>query len=238
NTVSLVTGGASGLGRATAERFAQLGSRVAILDLPSSDGENVTSESDVSSVIDKISEKYGALHNVINCAGIGVARRTINFGRKETHSLELFNRVLLTNVGGTFNVIAKACPLINENKPLNEDNCLGCIINTSSIAAFDGQIGQVAYSASKGAIAAMTLPIARDLSIRGIRCVTIAPGLFKTPLLESLPAKVQKQLATLVPFPTRLGDPAEFAHLCQSIAENPMLNGEVIRLDGAIRMLP
>ncbi|KAH3876643.1 3-hydroxyacyl-CoA dehydrogenase type-2-like [Dreissena polymorpha] len=257
NTVALVTGGASGLGRATVERFVQQGARVAILDLPSSAGEevasklnkehagscaftpaDVTSEADVKKALDWVHQHFGCLHTLVNCAGIGVAKRTVNFGKKESHSLELFNKVLMTNVGGTFNVITKAVPLMNENEGTTEDQHRGCIINTSSIAAFEGQVGQVAYSASKGAIAAMTLPLARDLSIRGIRCVTIAPGLFKTPLLESLPEKVQKALATLVPFPTRLGDPAEFAHLCQFIVENPMINGEIIRLDGAIRMMP
>ncbi|KAL4226574.1 hypothetical protein ACF0H5_014559 [Mactra antiquata] len=252
NTVSLVTGGASGLGKATVERFIQQGSRVVICDLPKSAGQDVakdlgencifaptdvTREDDVAAALEQTKNKFGRLDNVVNCAGMGIALRTYNFGKNKAHPQDLFDKTLLVNVGGTFNVIRQAAALMNENEG-NADEQRGVIINTASIAAFDGQIGQAAYSASKGAIVGMTLPLARDLHARGIRVNTIAPGLFLTPLLESLPDKVKTTLASLTPFPRRLGDPSEFAHLCQYIIENPMMNGEVIRIDGAIRMMP
>lgn len=250
--MSLITGGASGLGKATAERFVQQGGRVVICDLPTSSGEevaktignncifaptDVTKETDVAAALEKTKAKFGALHHVINCAGIGIAVRTYNFGKKVPHPLDAFQKTLMVNVAGTFNVIRLAVPYMNENEG-GEDENRGVIINTSSIAAYDGQIGQAAYAASKGAIAAMTLPLARDLHVRGIRVCTIAPGLFLTPLLESLPEKVRTTLAALTPFPRRLGHPGEFAHMCQAVIENPMMNGEVIRVDGAIRMMP
>ncbi|XP_067832302.1 3-hydroxyacyl-CoA dehydrogenase type-2 [Heptranchias perlo] len=250
--VGMVTGGASGLGRATAERLVQQGASAVILDLPTSDGANVakalgdrcafapadvTSETDVMSAVALAKEKFGRLDIAVNCAGIAVAVKTYNFKKEMAHSLEDFQRVITVNIAGTFNVIRLAVAEIGKNEP-DTDGQRGVVINTASVAAYDGQVGQAAYSASKGGIVAMTLPIARDLAPQGIRVVTIAPGLFSTPLLASLPEKVRNFLARQVPFPSRLGDPAEYAHLVQSIVENPMLNGEVIRLDGAIRMQP
>ncbi|XP_071083782.1 3-hydroxyacyl-CoA dehydrogenase type-2-like [Haliotis cracherodii] len=250
--VGLVTGGASGLGRATVERFVRQGARVVLCDLPSSNGEevaknlggncvfaptNVTSEADVKNALSVAQSKFGGLNVAVNCAGIGVAFQTYNFKSQTPHDLDDFKRVLEVNATGTFNVIRLAVGLIDKNEP-NTDNQRGVIINTASVAAFDGQRGQVAYAASKGAIVGMTLPIARDLARRGIRICTIAPGLFDTPLLAGLPEKVRSHLASTIPFPSRLGDPDEYAHLAQSIVENPLLNGEVIRVDGALRMMP
>jgi len=250
--VSLVTGAASGLGRATAERFVKQGARVVICDLPSSEGAavakslgdsalfcavDVTSESDVKNALDATKSTFGKLDAVVNCAGIGIAVQTYNFNKMKAHDQDEFLRVLTVNTGGTFNVIRQACEVFAANEP-GPDGEKGVIINTASVAAFDGQRGQAAYSASKGAIVGMTLPIARDLAAAGIRVNTIAPGLFETPLLESLPEKVKKFLAETVPFPKRLGYPDEYAQLVQSIVENNMMNGEVIRLDGALRMMP
>ncbi|KAJ8257448.1 hypothetical protein GJAV_G00185700 [Gymnothorax javanicus] len=250
--VGLVTGGASGLGRATVERLVNMGGSAVILDLPSSDGESVarglgdrcafapadvTSESDVRSAVSLAREKFGRLDLAVNCAGIAVAVKTYNFKKDVPHSLEDFTRVITVNIAGTFNVIRLAVGEMGKNEP-DADGHRGLVVNTASVAAYDGQVGQAAYSASKGGIVGMTLPIARDLAPMGIRVVTIAPGLFSTPLLTSLPEKVRTFLARQVPFPSRLGDPAEFAHLVTSLAENPMINGEVIRLDGAIRMQP
>ncbi|TRY84760.1 hypothetical protein DNTS_027443 [Danionella cerebrum] len=247
--VGLVTGGASGLGKATVERLISQGASAVILDLPNSDGHNlaktlgeqcmftpasVTSESEVKSALQLAKKKYGKLDLVVNCAGVAVAIKTYNQSKDRPHNLDTFSEV---NITGTFNVIRLAVVEMKDNLP-DDDGHRGCIVNTASIAAFDGQSGQAAYAASKGGIVGMTLPIARDLSLLGIRVVTIAPGLFATPLLAGLPERVQNFLAKQVPFPSRLGDPAEFAHLVTSIAENPMLNGEVIRLDGAIRMQP
>ncbi|XP_076058904.1 hydroxysteroid 17-beta dehydrogenase 10 [Oratosquilla oratoria] len=250
--VSLVTGGASGLGRATVERIVAQGGRVVICDLASSEGakvaENlgsnavfsptdVTSETDVANALALCKDKFGSLNVAVSCAGIGAAVKTYNFKKNIPHSLEEFSRVLNVNACGTFNVIRLAAGVMGENEP-NEDGQRGVIVNTASVAAFDGQIGQAAYSASKGAIVGMTLPIARDLAPTGIRVCTIAPGLFLTPLLMNLPEKVQAFLAKTVPFPQRLGHPDEYAQLVQSIITNPMFNGETIRLDGAIRMQP
>ncbi|CAG9864406.1 unnamed protein product [Phyllotreta striolata] len=251
--VSLVTGGASGLGKATVERLIQQGSRVLICDLPSSKGKHmaenfgperalfapcdVSSENDVKEALGLVKEKFGRLDNVVNCAGIGVAFKTYNFNKKTAHSLDDFTKVLKVNTIGTFNVIRLSVGLIGENEP-DKDGCRGVVVNTASVAAYEGQTGQAAYSASKGAIVGMTLPIARDLSSQGIRVVTIAPGLFRTPLLDALPDKVKSFLAKSVPFPQRLGHPEEFAQLVQSVIENPMMNGEVIRIDGALRMMP
>ncbi|KAM8829609.1 3-hydroxyacyl-CoA dehydrogenase type-2 isoform X2 [Synchiropus splendidus] len=250
--VGLVTGGASGLGRATVERLIRSGASAVILDLPTSDGHtlaatlgescafapaDVTSESEVQAAVSLAREKFGKLDLAVNCAGIAVAAKTYNFKKDVPHNLEDFQRVINVNIAGTFNVIRLAVGEMGKNEP-DADGHRGCIINTASVAAFDGQVGQAAYSASKGGIVCMTLPIARDLAPMGIRVVTIAPGLFSTPLLASLPEKVQTFLARQVPFPSRLGDPAEFAHMVTSLAENPMINGEVIRLDGAIRMMP
>ncbi|XP_077451441.1 3-hydroxyacyl-CoA dehydrogenase type-2 [Stigmatopora argus] len=250
--VGLVTGGASGLGRATVERLLRCGAAAVILDLPSSEGAalatnlgdrcafapaDVTSEADVRSAVELARQKFGRLDLAVNCAGVAVAVKTYNFKKDVPHSLEDFQRVINVNIAGTFNVIRLAAGAMAKNEA-DADGHRGCIVNTASVAAFDGQVGQAAYSASKGGIVGMTLPIARDLAPVGIRVVTIAPGLFSTPLLAGLPEKVRSFLARQVPFPSRLGDPAEFAHLVTSLAENPMINGEVIRLDGAIRMQP
>ncbi|XP_046733776.1 3-hydroxyacyl-CoA dehydrogenase type-2 [Diprion similis] len=248
--VALVTGGGSGLGLATVQRFVKQGSKVVIADLATSNSReiadqlgpsvafsptDVRSEEDVTTALNLAKKKFGKLDVVVNCAGIGVAFKTYNFNKKAAHHLDDFVNVLMVNTVGTFNVIRLAAALIGENEP-NEDGQRGVIVNTSSIAAFDGQIGQAAYAASKAAVAGMTLPIARDLSTQGIRVVTIAPGLFDTPLLQSIPQKVRDFLAATVPFPPRLGNPAEYAQFVESVIENPMLNGEVIRLDGALRM--
>ncbi|XP_077982162.1 3-hydroxyacyl-CoA dehydrogenase type-2-like [Glandiceps talaboti] len=252
NLVGLVTGGASGLGRGTVDRLIKQGARVVIVDLPGSDGENiakslgenccfspadVTSETDVTNAIQLAKSSFGRLDIAVNCAGIGVAFKTYNFNKDRPHLLEDFQKVLNVNTAGTFNVIRLAAGEIGKNEP-DADGQRGVIINTASIAAFDGQMGQVAYSASKGGIVGMTLPAARDLASQGIRVNTIAPGLFDTPLLAGLPEKVRTFLARQVPFPSRLASPDEFAHLVQFIIENPMLNGETIRLDGALRMQP
>lgn len=250
--VGLVTGGASGLGRATVERLVREGGRAVLCDLPTSKGESVakevgenvvfapvdvTSEKDVLDALEVTKTKFGRLDVVVNCAGIGVAFKTYNFNKNLPHKLEDFIRVLTVNTAGTFNVIRLSVGLMGQNAP-NEDGQRGVVINTASVAAYDGQIGQAAYSASKGAIVGMTLPIARDLASQGIRVCTIAPGLFDTPLLAALPEKVRNFLAKTVPCPQRLGKPDEYAQMVQSIILNPMLNGEVIRLDGALRMQP
>lgn len=248
--VGLVTGAASGLGKATALRLLKQGARAIVAtdlqefgdDLKLTEGFeplggiDIVKEEDVEKMLKTTIDKFGKLDFVVNCAGVGIAFKTYNFNKKLPHSLNNFQDVLNVNAAGTFNVIRLAAGVMGNNDPV--DGLRGCIINTASIAAFDGQMGQAAYSASKAAIAGMTLPIARDLAAEGIRCVTIAPGLFETPLLSSLPDKVKTYLSSLVPCPQRLGDPEEFAHLVQSILENPMLNGEVIRLDGALRMPP
>ncbi|MBN3301501.1 HCD2 dehydrogenase, partial [Amia calva] len=246
--VGLVTGGASGLGRATVERLVSQGARAVILDLPSSDGASLAhslgescafAPADVSAhTRHSLSDtRFGRLDLAVNCAGIAVAVKTYNHKKNQPHSLEDFTRVITVNIAGTFNVIRLAVGEMGRNEP-DADGHRGLVVNTASVAAFDGQVGQAAYSASKGGIVGMTLPIARDLAPMGIRVVTIAPGLFSTPLLAGLPEKVRTFLARQVPFPSRLGDPAEFAHLVQALAENPMINGEVIRLDGGIRMQP
>lgn len=249
--VAMVTGGASGLGRATVEHLVRNGARAAIVDLPDSKGQelarslgdencifcptDITNTLDVVDAIEETTSRFGSLEVLVNCAGIGHARKVYNAEKHQPHSLEEFQRVMRVNVIGTFDVIRNAVGVMIQNKPGEEMQC-GVIINTASIAAFDGQMGQAAYSASKGAIAGMTLPLARDTSRFGIRVVTIAPGVFMTPLVESLPEKVIKKLEQDVPFPSRLGKPSEFALLVESIVENPMLNGEIIRLDGALRM--
>lgn len=249
-TIALVTGGASGLGRATAARFARHGARVALLDLPSSPGEqaaadigeraifvptDVTDEAQVQAAIDRARAAFGPINAVVNCAGVAIAVKTLS--KRGPHALDAFARVLTVNTVGTFNVIRLAAAAMAANTP-NAGGERGVIINTASVAAYDGQIGQAAYAASKGAVVGMTLPIARDLAASGIRVCTIAPGLFKTPMLAGLPEQVQNELAQTVPFPNRLGDPDEYGQLAQSIVENAMLNGEVIRLDGALRMAP
>jgi len=250
--VGLVTGGASGLGKATVERLIKEGGKIVICDLPSSKGHelskeigsntifapvDVCSEVDVQNAVALAKEKFGKLDVAVNCAGIGGAARTFNFKKKQPYPLEEFSKIIKVNLIGSFNVIRLTAGLIGENDS-NFDGQRGVIINTASVAAYDGQIGQAAYSASKVGVVGMTLPIARDFSTQGIRVVTIAPGLFDTPMLAQLPDKARALLASTVPFPKRLGNPAEYAMLVVSIIENPLLNAETIRLDGAIRMQP
>jgi len=250
NASTLITGGASGLGEACARRFAAQGAKVVIADLNGERGAalamdlgegarfvfaDVTSEADVQAAVTMAQEAFGALHVVVNCAGIVAGERTV--GKQGPHALDVFERVIRINLIGTFNVIRLAAAAMQSNEP-NADSERGVIVNTASVAAFDGQIGQAAYAASKGGIASMTLPIARDLARSGIRVMTIAPGIMDTSMMESLPQTVRDSLAQQVPFPARLGQADEYARLAQSIIENPYLNGEVIRLDGAIRMGP
>jgi len=250
NTVTLVTGGASGLGQATVRTLVAGGGRVMILDRPDSAGEtlvtelgdrvaytpaDVTDEAQVAAAVAGAVERFGALNAAVNCAGVGIAVRTVT--REGAHSLGLFTKVIQVNLIGTFNVIRLAATQMAKNTP-NEEGERGVIVNTASVAAFDGQIGQAAYSASKGGVVGMTLPIARDLASLGIRVLTIAPGTFDTPMLAMAPDSIRQALAAQIPFPSRLGRPAEFAALVRHIFENVMLNGETIRLDGAIRMAP
>ncbi|HKA16583.1 MAG TPA: 3-hydroxyacyl-CoA dehydrogenase [Myxococcota bacterium] len=246
-----VTGGASGLGEATARALAARGARVAIYDLPRSKGAelekeigpgarflagDVTDEGQVADALDAAIAAFGPLRGLVNCAGIGSASRTVD-KHGQPSRLDLFRRAIEVNLIGTFNVIRLAAARMVGNEP-DANGERGAIANTASIAAFEGQIGQAAYSASKGGVVGMTLPIARDLARHGIRVCTIAPGLFKTPLLSSLPAPALEALDKSIPFPSRLGEPAEYALLACHILENPMLNGETIRLDGALRMAP
>ena len=250
--VAVVTGGASGLGLATTKRLLDRGASVVVIDLRGADvvaelGDrarfveaNVVDPEQVSAALDA-AEEMGPLRINVNCAGIGWATRTIGNAIKTLSKdgpfpLDGFRKVVEVNLIGTFNVIRLSAERIAKTEPAGEER--GVIINTASVAAFDGQIGQAAYSASKGGVVGMTLPIARDLSRELIRVVTIAPGLFKTPLLGSLPEEAQASLGKQVPHPARLGDPDEYGALAVHIVENPMLNGEVIRLDGAIRMAP
>jgi len=244
-SVFLISGGASGLGLATAQRFAAAGARVVVADLRDPREQlpegvefvrtDVTDEGSVQAAVSHAVTTFGGLQGAVNCAGIGTAHRTI--GRDGPHPLDAFVRVITVNLVGTFNVIRLAAAAIARGEP-NAVGERGVIVNTASVAAFDGQIGQAAYSASKGGIVGMTLPIARDLARDGIRVVTIAPGIFDTPLLGGLPSAARESLGQQVPFPPRLGRPDEYAALVQHIVENEMLNGEVIRLDGAIRMAP
>ncbi len=246
--VIIITGGGSGLGEATARAVASGGGHAVILDLNVEKGQavadelngtffktNVTKEEDVQLAIDSTVEKYGTIHGVVNCAGLGTATRVV--GKKGVFPLDEFNFVVQVNLVGTFNVIRLAATAMVKNEP-NEYGERGVIVNTASVAAFDGQIGQAAYSASKAGVVGMTLPIARDLASYGIRVMTIAPGIFNTPLMARAPQEVKDALGKQIPFPSRLGEAPEFAQLVQSIFENPMLNGETIRLDGAIRMGP
>jgi NAD(P)-dependent dehydrogenase (short-subunit alcohol dehydrogenase family) len=248
-SVALVTGGASGLGLATARRLVKTGAKAVLVDLPSSRGDevaasldgaavfaaaDVTDETAVRSALDAAGE-LGPLRVVVNCAGIGTPGRVL--GRDGTaYPLDPFVKVVQVNLIGTFNVIRLAAERMAATEPVGEER--GVIVNTASVAAYEGQIGQAAYSASKGGIVGMTLPIARDLAQRQIRVVTIAPGLFDTPLLAGLPEEARTSLGKQVPHPSRLGDPDEYGALVEHIVANPMLNGEVIRLDGAIRMAP
>ena len=254
NTTAIITGGASGLGEATVRLFHGQGANVVILDLNEDRGNalatelgdrarfartNVSDETAVQAAVDLAVQTFGALHIAVNCAGIAEARKTIGKvdGVYGPHSLAAFEKTIKVNLIGTFNVIRLAAFAMEKNEP-NGEGERGVIINTASVAAYDGQIGQAAYSASKGGIVGMTLPIARDLAKTGIRVMTIAPGLFETPLLAGLPEDARISLGQQVPFPSRLGRPQEYAMLAKAIVENPMLNGEVIRLDGAIRMAP
>ncbi|WAX55572.1 SDR family NAD(P)-dependent oxidoreductase [Jatrophihabitans cynanchi] len=248
-SVAVVTGGASGLGFATAKRLAGEGAQVVLVDLPGSPGAqaaerlgaaagfaaaDVTSEADVAAALDTAAA-LGPIRIAVNCAGIGTPGRVIS-GKGAVLPLDAFARVVTVNLIGTFNMIRLAAERIAATDPVDGER--GVIVNTASVAAFDGQIGQAAYSASKGGVVGMTLPIARDLADKQIRVMTIAPGLFKTPMLEGLPEEAQASLGAQVPHPSRLGDPGEYAALVEHIVRNPMLNGEVIRLDGAIRMAP
>ncbi|QFU07887.1 3-oxoacyl-[acyl-carrier-protein] reductase FabG [Rhodobacteraceae bacterium THAF1] len=244
---AIVTGGASGLGGATAARLAEQGAKVAIFDMDAERGQahadaigaafiavNVTDEAAVGEAIAQAEEAHGIARIVVNCAGIGPPGKVVD-REGAPLSLAAFRKVIDINLIGTFNVLSQAAARMVGTREGDEG---GVIINTASVAAFDGQIGQPAYAASKGGVVSMTLPIAREFARHGIRVMAIAPGLFLTPLLESLPQEAQDSLGAQVPYPNRLGDPDEFAMLVQSITENPMLNGEVIRLDGAIRMAP
>jgi NAD(P)-dependent dehydrogenase (short-subunit alcohol dehydrogenase family) len=248
---AFITGGASGLGEATARLLAARGAKVAIFDLPRSKGAevakeigpaalfadgDVTSEEQVAGALERAVGSFGELRALVNCAGIGSASRTVGKDGKP-FDLAVFTRTIQVNLIGTFNVIRLAAARMVGNAP-NADGERGAIVNTASVAAFEGQIGPAAYSASKGGVVGMTLPIARDLARHGIRCCTIAPGLFATPLLMGLPQPARDALAASVPFPPRLGRPPEFAALACQILENPALNGETIRLDGALRMAP
>ncbi|CAN0655680.1 Uncharacterized oxidoreductase Rv1144 [Nitratireductor aquimarinus] len=246
--VALVSGGGSGLGEATARALAARGARVAIADVGMERAEDVAadlqgiavkcdvrSEEDVQEAIRTATEKLGAPRILVNCAGIAIAMKTV--GKDGPHPLDLYRRVIEINLLGTFNMIRLFAAQAQELEPLDGGE-RGAIVNTASVAAFDGQVGQVAYSASKGGVVGMTLPIARDLSRSGIRVCTIAPGIFKTPMMAGLPEDAQASLGQQVPFPPRLGEPSEYAALACHIVENQMLNGETIRLDGAIRMAP
>jgi NAD(P)-dependent dehydrogenase (short-subunit alcohol dehydrogenase family) len=250
----LISGGSSGLGAATARMIAAAGGWVVILDLNADAGKSVeaelgasarfvagdvSKEDDVEQAVAAAQSSFGRVDGGISCAGIGVAIKTVS--KEGPHRLDVFRKVLEVNLVGTFNVIRLVAAAISQRARAEgraPDQEAGVLINTASVAAFDGQIGQAAYSASKGGIVGMTLPIARDLAQEGIRVVTIAPGLFDTPLLRGLPEAAKESLGRQVPFPPRLGRPEEYAALVRAIIENPMLNGEVIRLDGAIRMTP
>jgi NAD(P)-dependent dehydrogenase (short-subunit alcohol dehydrogenase family) len=248
NSVFLITGGASGLGEATARMAVENGGKVVLADLQADKGEklaqelggrfvkcDVTSEADGKAAVEAALKAFGGVHVLVNCAGIGTAERTI--GKEGPHNLAHFTRVVTINLIGSFNMIRLAADAMAKAGP-NAAGERGVIINTASVAAYDGQIGQAAYSASKGGIVGMTLPIARDLSRNGIRVCTIAPGIFETPMLLGMPKDVQDALGKMVPFPPRLGRPVEYAQLARAIIENEMMNGETIRLDGAIRMAP
>ncbi len=249
NNVFIVTGGASGLGGATSRMLAAQGGKVVIADVQADRGEalarelgaatrfvkcDVASEADGRAAVEA-AIALGPLRGLVNCAGIAVGEKTI--GKEGPHALASFSRVIGINLIGTFNMIRLAADAMSKQEPTAEGE-RGVLVNTASVAAFNGQIGQAAYSASKGGVVGMTLPIARDLARSGIRCVTIAPGLFATPMLLGMPQEVQDSLGKQVPFPSRLGKPDEYAALVRHIVENVMLNGETIRLDGAIRMQP
>jgi NAD(P)-dependent dehydrogenase (short-subunit alcohol dehydrogenase family) len=248
NSTFIVTGGASGLGAATAEMIVANGGNAVIADIKGGEAlaaklgkqavfqpTDVSNEDQAKACVERALKQFGGLHGLVNCAGIAVGEKTV--GKEGPHALGSFTKVITVNLIGTFNMIRLAADAMSKGNP-NAAGERGVIINTASVAAFDGQIGQAAYSASKGGVVGMTLPIARDLARSGIRVVTIAPGIFETPMLMGMPKDVQDSLGKQVPFPSRLGRPAEYAALARHIIENEMLNGETIRLDGAIRMGP
>jgi len=250
NATAIITGGASGLGEATALRLYEAGANIVLADFNDDKGKalegklgsraafaltDVTNPAQVQAAVELAVSKFGRIDIVVNCAGTGIAMRTLS--RSGPHNLDLFKKVIDINLIGTFDMIRLAAEKMAANNP-NQWGERGVIINTASVAAYDGQIGQAAYSASKAGVVGMTLTIARDLSSLGIRVCTIAPGLFDTPLLAALPEEAKASLGRQVPFPPRLGRPEEYALLAQQIVENVMLNGETIRLDGAIRMAP
>ena len=242
NSTFLVAGGGSGLGAATARMLGDAGANVVAADLRGEEGPNtrfveadVTDEESVRAAVETVVEEFGGLHGAVNCAGVAIAEKVL--GREGPHSLDSFTNVIQVNLIGMFNVIRLAAAAMVGNEP-GEDGGRGVIVNTASVAAFDGQIGQAAYAASKGGVASMTLPLAREFARSGIRVVTIAPGLFDTPMMAGLPEEARASLGEQVPFPSRLGRPEEYAALVRHVVENDMLNGEVIRLDGAIRMAP
>ncbi|MEM9705233.1 MAG: 3-hydroxyacyl-CoA dehydrogenase [Pseudomonadota bacterium] len=245
---AIITGGASGLGGATAEALHAAGVRVALWDMNEEKGAehakalggvfcktDVSSEDSVKAALTTTIAEIGAPRILINCAGIAVGEKTI--GKNGPHRLDVFRKVLDVNLIGTFNCIRLVVEEMEKLDPLT-DGERGVIINTASVAAFEGQVGQAAYSASKGGVVGMTLPIARDLSVVGVRCCTIAPGIFWTPMMAGMDEKIQDALAAMIPFPKRLGKPEEYASLAMEICRNTMINGEVLRLDGAIRMQP
>ena len=250
DAVVLVSGGGSGLGAATVRRLSSAGARVGIVDLNAAAGEmlaaelgaeasfvqaDVSDEASVKNAIQSLLARFGALHGLVHCAGVVHGEKLL--GKEGPHSLAAFERVIRINLIGTFNMLRLAAEAMQVNPP-NAEGERGVMVTTASIAAFDGQIGQAAYSASKAAVAGMTLPLARELARSGIRVVSIAPGLFETPMMSGLPPEVQVSLGASVPFPSRLGRPDEYALLAEQVFLNPMLNGEVIRLDGALRMAP
>ena len=250
DSVFLVTGGASGLGAATVRMVVGAGGRAVIADLKDAEGAalarelgaharfvrcDVTDEANAAAAVRAAADAFGALHGLVNCAGIVHAERVV--GKDGPHTLAGFQRAVAINLTGTFNLIRFAAEVMAAGAP-NAEGERGVIVNCASVAAFDGQIGQAAYAASKAGVVGMTLPVARELARHGIRVMTIAPGIFETPMMSSLTPDVQASLGKMVPFPPRLGRPAEFAALVRAIVENPMLNGETIRLDGAIRMAP
>jgi NAD(P)-dependent dehydrogenase (short-subunit alcohol dehydrogenase family) len=248
NSVFLVTGGSSGLGLATARELLEQGGKVVLVDINAEAGAaraeelganarfvkaDITREDEARAAVNTAVEVFGGLHGLVNCAGVAPAEKVI--GRNGVHGLDSFARTISINLVGSFNMLRLAAEAMSQGEP-NAEGERGVIINTASVAAFDGQIGQAAYSASKSGVVGMTLPIARELARSGIRVMCIAPGIFETPMMAGMPQEVRDSLGAAVPFPPRLGRPAEYASLVRHIVENTMLNGEVIRLDGAIRM--